>query len=179
MMERTKKTGKEKSWYDLLEQYNHFIEEKMYNKNILEEADYWQVRRKILNYLHKTYNKAEGDLQGYYRVLLDREQNIMIADYKYSNSRPMKWMKKADNIFASLQRHQLIDKADIENSYYGLRFFNGCSTRLVMIAERSTATSAARPRQQSNGFRLQKAWKWTASLERTLGKPCLNKKTVV
>lgn len=107
---------RKKEWYELLEKYNRLVEERTFNEYVFEKDAYREIRRKLLNYLRTAYLKAEADEYRNLKVL--RAQAVFPWVIENECSKYLRWKKKADNIFASLEANQPINKADMEDSYY-------------------------------------------------------------
>lgn len=121
-----RQTKKEKAWYDLLEKYNCLIEEKGYKPDPYDKERLEEVKGKILHSLCEDfYVKGKSDVIDLNKYL---SQGGFRAEYRvdvFENSWISGWAKRADNIIASVNEERTITKEDMEDSYYGLRFFNG------------------------------------------------------
>ena len=116
---------KKKNWYALLEQYNRLVEEKEFNENLYDKASLSQVKNDILQYMKRFEPKFRADLIG--RVINLNTQGVR-ADYAeaiFRNEWAGRWAGRADNIIAAINEERIITKEDMEDSYYGLRFFCG------------------------------------------------------
>lgn len=124
LFNRKEKSMKKKEWYELLDEYNRLVEEKKFNEKAFDKETYFEIREKITHYLNVAYDKAAFDAKEHWLSLCNKEPNPLIVEHRHSKSRSVSWMKKADKIFASLEAHQLIDKADMEDSYYDTSIFS-------------------------------------------------------
>ena len=121
-------TNKKKAWYDLLEQYNRLIKEKEYNKNLVNTEFLEGIKEKILHYLREdAIKRAEAEAQMLAMDISKQGFKNTVAKNMVLGSWVVKWAVKADNIIAAVNEEHIIAKEDMENSYYGLRFFGGFS----------------------------------------------------
>lgn len=128
-----KTTMKKRDWYALLDEYNRLVEEKNYNVMIVNTESFTEKKEAIIAYLTKKYCAAEADMIGIVRDLSQDGYGRTVAEKIFYDEFAVKWAKKAENIIAAVKEGNPIEKTDIEESFYGIRFYNGRLNLLQFI----------------------------------------------